>query len=380
MDAVMTFGGLVPVGQVAKTSLLHDSRAPSRMLLQEGGPLLSHSVSFARKRIASRFLCASAAVPQDGISVLRDISGEALRGFPDGQSAGATGSSSSKPRPWRREIRGIQPYRHHGPILCRGASCPPPSAGQDDPLQQEDGRRSFLMHCAQGAVLAEAAWEAMGRGSCLAVAMESGTAAPSPLDGSLARSSNDGRLASAAPLPNAPPLLPPEVETWERFRGDGFALRVPPGYMNILAESEPEDDGRPRSTISDKPKSPFVARFASPDREEVLSVVSRPTNGLRLSFFEVKDVSDLGPIDEAASVFIPPGARLLATRQYVLTPDRVPRTHYLFEFVSQGMHVAMNAVIAKGQVYVLGATTAEERWSSAAGRMRTAAKAFSLVV
>lgn len=175
------------------------------------------------------------------------------------------------------------------------------------------------------------------------------------------------------------PILPLEVCSWERFRGDGFALRVPPGFEDIMPE--PVIDDTPKSTLGDgKPQSPFVARFASPDRQEVLSVVVRPTTSLKLSFFEVKDVTDFGSITEASKILLPPGARVLASRQYSNTPEKVARNYYLYEFIAQGMHVALGAAVAKGQVYVVGATTPEEQWRAAASRLRTSVKAFSLVI
>eukprot|EP00897_Mesotaenium_endlicherianum_P007281 jgi/Mesen1/6581/ME000336S05805 len=140
-----------------------------------------------------------------------------------------------------------------------------------------------------------------------------------------------GEVPAGAPS-NVPASVALKVENWQRVRGDKFAVRVPPGFEDIMPEPV------------------------------------------------VNDVSQFGSIQEAASVLVPAGAKLLATREYTATPRRVERTYYLYEFVAQGVHVAMSCVAAKGKIYVLGATAPEGSWRAAAGRLRAAAGAFSLVI
>lgn len=184
--------------------------------------------------------------------------------------------------------------------------------------------------------------------------------------------------AAAAPLPASEAL---DVASWQRVRGPNFAIRVPPGFEDIMPQ-EPEDD-RPQSTLrmeDGSKQSPIIAQFASSDRRELITLVVRPTTAVQLSFFEIRDVTDFGGIQEAAKVFLPPGTKPLATRQFTATPDQVPRTYYLYEFVANGKHVALSASVAKGKVYVLGAAADESAWRPAAGRLRAAAGAFSLVV
>lgn len=54
---------------------------------------------------------------------------------------------------------------------------------------------------------------------------------------------------------------------------------------------------------------PYVARFASPDQAEVITVVIRDASTLRLSFLQTKDISDLGSLDKAASLLVPRKSR-----------------------------------------------------------------------
>ncbi|KAJ9682073.1 hypothetical protein PVL29_018118 [Vitis rotundifolia] len=93
------------------------------------------------------------------------------------------------------------------------------------------------------------------------------------------------------------------TKTWFQFFGDGFAIRVPPEFEDIM---EPEDFNAGLSLYGDKAKPrTFAARFASSDGSEVLSVVIRPTNQLKITFLEAKDITDLGSLKEAAKIFVP---------------------------------------------------------------------------
>ncbi|CDP17965.1 unnamed protein product [Coffea canephora] len=75
------------------------------------------------------------------------------------------------------------------------------------------------------------------------------------------------------------------TKSWFQFYGDGFAIRVPPQFEDIL---EPEDYNAGLSLYGDKAKpKTFAARFASPDGSEVLTVVIRPSNQLKITFLEV---------------------------------------------------------------------------------------------
>ncbi|KAF6135949.1 hypothetical protein GIB67_006841 [Kingdonia uniflora] len=75
------------------------------------------------------------------------------------------------------------------------------------------------------------------------------------------------------------------TKSWVQFFGGGFAIRVPPQFEDIM---EPEDYSAGMSLYGDKAKpKTFAARFASSDGSEVVSVVVRPSNQLKITFLEV---------------------------------------------------------------------------------------------
>ncbi|XP_066349618.1 uncharacterized protein [Miscanthus floridulus] len=57
-----------------------------------------------------------------------------------------------------------------------------------------------------------------------------------------------------------------------------------------------------------KPRA-YAARFTSPDRDELISVVIKPSNQLKITFLEAKDITDLGTLKEASKIFVP-GSKL----------------------------------------------------------------------
>lgn len=166
-----------------------------------------------------------------------------------------------------------------------------------------------------------------------------------------------------------------ETESWYRFRGDGFAIKVPPEFEDIV---EPDEGGT--SLYGERAKEkPFAARFASPDRQEVLSVVIRQASQLRLSFFETKDISDFGSLKEVAGIFVPAGSKILSARIMNSADTQVPRKYYLYEFVSKDKRVAMSAAAAAGRVYVVGAMAPQSRWKDVGITLRSAAASFSIL-
>lgn len=113
------------------------------------------------------------------------------------------------------------------------------------------------------------------------------------------------------------------TQSWYQFRGEGFSLRVPPDFDDL---TEPEDSSAGSSLYGEraKPKT-FAARFASSDGSEVLSVVVRPSTQLKLTFLEAQDISDLGSLRDAASLFVPGGATLFAARTIKVKDSNFPR-------------------------------------------------------
>lgn len=85
---------------------------------------------------------------------------------------------------------------------------------------------------------------------------------------------------------------------------------------------EPEDYNAGLSLYGDKAKpKTFAARFASSDGSEVLSVVIRPSNQLKITFLEAKDITDLGSLKDAAKIFVPGGSTLYSARSIKIKED-----------------------------------------------------------
>lgn len=167
-----------------------------------------------------------------------------------------------------------------------------------------------------------------------------------------------------------------ELEEWYRYEGNGFALSVPPDFEDIR---DPEEfvDG-PLYGNKAKPKT-FEARFASPDRSEVLSVVTRQSSQLKLSFLAVKDVTDLGSLKEAADIFVPLGAKLYVARTIKTSEEDLNRTYYYYEFATGDNYIALEAGASSGQVFVLGVTAPKRKWKDDSRKLRLAASSFSLL-
>ncbi|KAG1331730.1 Hexose transporter HXT15 [Cocos nucifera] len=152
---------------------------------------------------------------------------------------------------------------------------------------------------------------------------------------------------------SAPPRKPSlsgisNTKSWNQFFGDGFSIRVPPLFEDIM---EPEDYKSGLSYYGDKAKpKTFAARFASPDRSEVLSVVIRPSNQLKITFLEAKDITDLGTLKEAAKIFVPGSANLYSARTIKVKEDESLRTYYFYEFGVDAQHVALVATVNSGKM------------------------------
>lgn len=199
-------------------------------------------------------------------------------------------------------------------------------------------------------------------------------------DGTVTAAPEAGQKPAAS---RKPASLTTDFTGWNVVYGEAFVLRVPPGFVDIMPP--PEEDDTPQSTLAMQnkaQKTPFVAKYASPDGFENISVALQPATKVKLTFFEVDDISEFGAIDEAAKLFISPGARILARREFTATwPNRGrPRTYYLYEYLSGGSHITMSLAASSGYVFVMGATTPEDKWRPAAARLRAATGAFQLTV
>ncbi|KAG6751652.1 hypothetical protein POTOM_043849 [Populus tomentosa] len=184
------------------------------------------------------------------------------------------------------------------------------------------------------------------------------------------------------------------TKSWFQFYGDGFAIRVPPQFEDIM---EPEDYSAGLSLYGDKAKpKTFAARFASSDGSEALSVVVRPSNQLKITFlegtmpafslilnmvgyliqdyndFQAKDITDLGSLKEAAKLFVPGGTTLYSARTLKIKEEEGYRTYYFYEFGKDEQHAALVAVVNSGKAIIAGATAPQSKWDEDGVKLRSA--------
>ncbi|CAL5400617.1 unnamed protein product [Camellia sinensis] len=167
------------------------------------------------------------------------------------------------------------------------------------------------------------------------------------------------------------------TKSWFQFYGSGFAIRVPPQFEDIM---EPEDYNAGLSLYGDKAKpKTFAARFASSDGSEVLSVVIRPSNQLKITFLEAKDITDLGSLKDAAKIFVPGGSTLYSARSIKIKEDEGFRTYYFYEFGRDQQHVALVATVNSGKVFIAGATGPQSKWDDDGVKLRSAAVSLTVL-
>ncbi|KAE8771382.1 hypothetical protein D1007_56752 [Hordeum vulgare] len=167
----------------------------------------------------------------------------------------------------------------------------------------------------------------------------------------------DEALPSVAqsPTPHPPnggatPLLVGIANTrsWSQYYGSGFSIRVPPSFDDVL---EPEDFSAAMTYYGDKAKvRAYAARFASPDRSELVSVVIKPSNQLKITFLEAKDITELGTLKEASKLFVPGSAKIYSARTIKVKDQEGIRMYYFYEFGFDKQHVALMATVDSGKL------------------------------
>ncbi|KAM1144685.1 hypothetical protein ACFX2I_033329 [Malus domestica] len=189
-------------------------------------------------------------------------------------------------------------------------------------------------------------------------------------------------VAHSSPQAPPPPPRPAlsgisNTKNWFQFFGDGFAIRVPPQFQDV---QEPEDYNSGLSLYGDKVKpKTFAARFASADGYEVVSVVIRPSNSLKITFLEAKDITDLGSLKEAAKIFIPVGSTVYSARAIRIKEEEGFRTYYFYEFGVQEQHAALVAAVNGGKTYIAGATAPQSKWNDDGVKLRSAAISMTVL-
>uniref|UniRef100_A0A803Q030 PsbP C-terminal domain-containing protein n=1 Tax=Cannabis sativa TaxID=3483 RepID=A0A803Q030_CANSA len=167
------------------------------------------------------------------------------------------------------------------------------------------------------------------------------------------------------------------TKSWFQFFGNGFSIRIPPDFEDVM---EPEDFNEGLSLYGDKVKpKTFAARFASSDGSEVVSVIIRSTNQLKITFLEAQDITDLGSLKEAARIFVPGGATLYSARTIKIKEDEGFRTYYFYEFGRYDQHVALYAAVNSGKAIIAGATAPESKWDEDGVKLRSAAISMTAV-
>ncbi|OWM85390.1 hypothetical protein CDL15_Pgr019014 [Punica granatum] len=178
-------------------------------------------------------------------------------------------------------------------------------------------------------------------------------------------------LAETLPPPKSSLSGIANTKSWFQYYGDGFSIRVPPQFEDV---TEPEDFNAGSSLYGDKAKPKTFAA-----RSEVLSVVIRSTNQLKITFLEAQDITDLGSLKEAAKIFVPGGSTLYSARTIKIKEDEGFRTYYFYEFGRDEQHVALVAAVNSGKAIIAGATAPQSKWHDDGVKLRSAAISLTVL-
>jgi hypothetical protein len=145
------------------------------------------------------------------------------------------------------------------------------------------------------------------------------TAAPEAAANAAPKDPSGSSSPPAAPAAPAKAKPVPAV----RYKGNNWSVVVPGAYTRMGTD-------KPRRVYEQKPglecepncrdlqakrteESPLVARFGSEEQQADISVSIRGANTLKLTFLQIKDVTEFGDAAEAAPLFVPPGAKLVSS-------------------------------------------------------------------
>jgi len=149
------------------------------------------------------------------------------------------------------------------------------------------------------------------------------------------------------------------------FSGEGWTLSAPSDYRREeLSPYLPP----PGSTVGAAPQAlpgfgpapppnPVKLKLVTPGGNEVVSLAVRRAAEVRPQFLQVNDVADFGTLEEAASLFVPPRASLLASSATVhaeQTPsgdgEPLPRSYFTYEFALGRALCVLVAAAKRGKV------------------------------
>ena len=195
----------------------------------------------------------------------------------------------------------------------------------------------------------------------------------------------DALSDASAELPPATPKPPPSV----RYKGTNWSVVVSGGYERKSTEKprriyEQRVDCEPNCRdlqAKRTEETPLVARFGSPDDQEDVSVSIRGANTLKLTFLQIKDVTEFGEVNEAAPLFVPPGANLISATARVSPAgqpggDNVDKSYYTYDFEYGAARVLLTVAVEQGNAYLLGCTASGDAWGRAEAGFRRAAASF----
>ncbi|PWS22552.1 hypothetical protein DKP78_17790 [Enterococcus faecium] len=72
-------------------------------------------------------------------------------------------------------------------------------------------------------------------------------------------------------------------------------------------------------------------------------MVIKPSNQLKITFLEAKDITEQGTLKEASKIFVPGGEKLYSARTIKVKDEDDIRTYYFYEF---GVDKELVAVLA----------------------------------
>ena len=149
------------------------------------------------------------------------------------------------------------------------------------------------------------------------------------------------------------------------FSGEGWTLSAPADFRREeLSPYLPP----PGSTVGAAPQAlpgfgpapppnPVKLKLVTPGGTEVVSLAVRRAAEVRPQFLQVNDVADFGTPEEAASLFVPPRASLLASSATVHAEqpssgdgEPLPRSYFTYEFTLGSASCVLVAAAKRGKV------------------------------
>ncbi|KAK9867414.1 hypothetical protein WJX84_000063 [Apatococcus fuscideae] len=170
-----------------------------------------------------------------------------------------------------------------------------------------------------------------------------------------------------------------------------FSMTLPDGFQYVqpgafAPNSPPPTSGRGRQP----PPNPLKAKFVS--GREVITIIVRGASDIRPTFFQVADVSQFGDVQAAKVLFVPRGAKFVASSLEKTEAGQrdtgtvagivplPPQTFYRYQFEAGPTTFVVSVGAIKGKVYVAGASAPSSDWRIAGSRLQEAVNSFRLAI